>query len=403
MKTVRLLKSLFPIFLVLVLVLIHSIALCADKSETLKIGFLAGLTGFASDTERIYPQGAEMASEYINNRGGITIKGQRYLIELIIEDDRCTADGTVAAAKKLVYDLRVKFIAGTIMPFIVSAAATVTEPAGVVRAVLWNCATPAELGPNTPYTFLVQPGTIEMAIGGLKYLTEAYPKAKRIVMINPDDGAIPHISPIVKDIANKYGISVLGDIVGFPLDTIDYTPFAIKAIARDPDGIAIMNGWPQNLGFILKAGRERGYNKPIFGCAFTTAQDVAEVAGKEVSTDFFCLGSSATDPYMPPLMKEIMEKAQAKYGHQRVNELGRGFDGVWSIAQAIEAAQSLDPDVVKKSWEKMDKIETLFGTGRMGGLKTYGIRHAIGHPLPVSRLVEGKVVNVNWIKEVVSP
>jgi hypothetical protein len=69
---------------------------------------------------------------------------------------------------------------------------------------------------------------------------------------------------------------------------------------------------------------------------------------------------------------------------------------LYSLLDAIEEAQSLDPNVVKASWESMDTIDTLFGEGKMGGLETYGIRHAIGHPLPFQLLTDGNVSSIGW-------
>ena len=65
----------------------HAIA----KPKALRIGFLTGLTGFASDSERVHLQGAELARDMINEKGGVTIKGEKYLVELVPEDHKCTA------------------------------------------------------------------------------------------------------------------------------------------------------------------------------------------------------------------------------------------------------------------------------------------------------------------------
>jgi hypothetical protein len=45
----------------------------------------------------------------------------------------------------------------------------------------------------------------------------------------------------------------------------------------------------------------------------------------------------------------------------------------------------------------MDTIETLFGTGTMGGLETYGIKHAVGCPLSLQTLIDGKVSYKGWV------
>ena len=59
------------------------------------------------------------AAAWINDKGGINIKGDKYLIKIIAEDSKGSADGMIAAATKLIFDDKVKFIIGgvSIPPF----------------------------------------------------------------------------------------------------------------------------------------------------------------------------------------------------------------------------------------------------------------------------------------------
>ena len=377
----------------------HAIA----KPKALRIGFLTGLTGFASDSERVHLQGAELARDMINEKGGVTIKGEKYLVELVPEDHKCTADGAVAGATKLVYDQKVKYIAGTIMPFTVAAVTTVTEPAGVIRSVIYNCGTPQEFSANTPYTFLSQNATIGAIISGLKFLKKVRPETKTIAVFIPDDGAIPYLGPQVRKWAKNYGMEVKGEIIGWPLDTVDFTPFALKAVKINADAVAMANGWPAMIGGVLKALREAGYNKPVMGLHYSQAKDVLEVAGKEASDNYFIHGINVNSPDKTDIIKWIQDRGKARYGHERVAFLIEGFDSVFVLVQAIEKAQSLDPGNVKKAWENMDNIETAYGLAHMGGLETYGLRHAVVGPRSIEGLEKGKVKSFGWIRDIKVP
>jgi len=68
--------------------------------KTLRIGFTCSLTGFSTEMERIHEQGAEIAKDWINEKGGVTIKGEKYLVELAVEDNKSFTDGAVAAVEK---------------------------------------------------------------------------------------------------------------------------------------------------------------------------------------------------------------------------------------------------------------------------------------------------------------
>jgi hypothetical protein len=43
----------------------------------------------------------------------------------------------------------------------------------------------------------------------------------------------------------------------------------------------------------------------------------------------------------------------------------------------IEKADSLDPEVVKATWESSDKAQTIFGEACVCGDKTFGIHHHV--------------------------
>jgi len=70
---------------------------------------------------------------------------------------------------------------------------------------------------------------------------------------------------------------------------------------------------------------------------------------------------------------------------------------LYMFKQGIEKAQSLDTTAVAKALESLDTIQTPYGTAHLGGLQTYGIKHAYSHPDQVWQLVDGKPVFGAWI------
>ena len=163
------------------------------------------------------------------------------------------------------------------------------------------------------------------------------------------------------------------------------------------------NGWPAMIGGVLKALRENGYNKPVIGLHYSQAKDVMEVAGKEASDNYFIHGINVDTPEKTDIIKWILDRGKARYGHERVAFLIEGFDSVFVLVQAIEKAQSLDPDDVKKAWEKMDDIKTAYGPAHMGGKETYGLRHAVVGPRSIEGLEKGEVKSFGWIRDIEVP
>ncbi|MFH1241905.1 MAG: ABC transporter substrate-binding protein [Pseudomonadota bacterium] len=371
-----------------------------EEAKTLKVGGLFCLTGFGSSAETYIAEGAKLSEEWINEQGGLTINGEKYKIELVIEDMKGTADGAVAAATKLAYDHKVKIVIGTVVPFMVQAAGSVLEPAKVLRLVLYNCGMPTEYGPQTPYMFLTYDSTIEGMRAALDYLKEAYPKVKTVAYIIPDDGSVPYLDKMFREKATSLGYEV-AVVAKWAMTTQDYTPIITKVLAAKPDAVAFANGWPQATGSMLKVIREMGFNGPVFGCNYDDAYQIMEIAGKEASTNFFIHQIDTASPDMTPMIKEIVKMAKAKYGKVYGMHIW-GFNPLYELKQVVEKAQSTDPTVIKDVWENMKTIDTVYGIGRMGGLKTYGINHTVCAPCPIVELMDGKVKWVKWV-DVYSP
>ena len=390
----------------LALVVVFLFCFCLEPAavaapKTLRIGFTTGLSGFASENERIFAQGAELAKDWINEKGGVTIKGEKYLVELAIEDNKCSADGSVAAAKKLV-DENVKYVGGGVMPFVTAAQGTVTEPAKVIRSVINNCGSPQEMNPNTPYTFLSQNAVVGGTIAAMSWMKKKFPQIKTIVDFIPDDFTVEYMRPKIVKIAKGYGLEVK-DIIPFALNTVDYTPYAMKALKMNTDAITMTTGWPEMIAGVLKPLRQNGYAKPVVGCHFTEIKDVLNIVGKEIGDNYFVQGINPDDPGLTDMEKMILERGKAKYGHDRLDLLCESFDSVWVIVQAIQKAQSLDTDDVRKAWENMDTIQTTNGLSHMGGKETYGLRHAVVGPRPVAGLEKGQIKFYGWIRDITVP
>ena len=68
----------------------------AGQPKTLKIGYLLCLTDWFSVFDATEELNQKTVAQIVNERGGITIKGQRYNIELVGEDGKSTLDGITA-------------------------------------------------------------------------------------------------------------------------------------------------------------------------------------------------------------------------------------------------------------------------------------------------------------------
>jgi branched-chain amino acid transport system substrate-binding protein len=359
---------------------------CPASPKTLNIGFLAALTGFLSTKDIPDVNMAKAAAEVLNEKGGITVQGQQYMIKFTFEDYKTNMDGITSATNRLVYDHRVKFIIGP-TAFFSSGAGPITDPAKVIRVITFACNTPGELDATTPYCFLGSNGSIGKFMGSLRYLRKAYPDVEKVAIVMPDDGTIKFLLPLYQTALAAEGLTLVDKPILYPNQMQDFSPIVVKINAlEEADAICHTNGVSQQIGAIVKGIRESGNFRPYAGMMCATMNDIVAVAGLEASKDVFMASTSADEPDLPPLGKEVIQRYIAKHGSE-TSLILYAANCLYMLKQAIEGAQSFDTDAVKTYWESMDTIDTLEGPGLMCGDKTYGIRHhAVAHPQPIQIL-----------------
>jgi len=360
--------------------------------KTLKIGYLLCLTGWYSVFDAVEEKDLKIVAQMINDRGGLTIQGQKYNIELVGEDGKSALDGITAGANRLAYDHKVKFVVGP-TGFYSSGSSPVFEPNKILHISGYVANIPGEMDASTPYGFLAFNASIGTSISIIKAMKKEFPNVKKVAIVTPDDGAVPYLIPKIKKILGSYGYTAVGDTVPFPNEMEDFSPIAAKLNAiKDADAIFMENGGPMHAGNIVKLLRALGNKKPYVYQGLTPCSDIIAIAGAEASNNVITSGLTANAPGNPALMDEVYKRGAPNRTFYLFNP-----NGLWVLAKMIQAANSLDPAVVKAKWESMDKVETLFGTGYVSGDQTYGIKkHAIGHPLPYQKVVNGKVVFGGW-------
>jgi ABC-type branched-subunit amino acid transport system substrate-binding protein len=368
----------------------------AASAKTLQIGYVLCANGWFRVMDAVEEKNLKIVEQMLNERGGITVQGQKYNIQLVGEDGNSTLDGVSAAATKLVYDHKVKFAVGP-QGFFATASAPVFEEAKVIHVSGFNTCQPGELDASTPYGFLGFNGSIGATITTLKVIKKEYPKAKKILFVTADDGAIPYLMPRVKKLVAQYGFALAADTVPFPNEMEDFNPIAARVNAvKDADVVFMLNGSPVAVGLVAKGLRSLGNNTPVVHSGVPSCQTIMDISGKDAANDIISMSITPHAKGNPALLDEIYDRS--KSAEPNPNFYALVPNSLWVLTRVIQAANSFDPAVVKAKWETMDKVDCLYGTCTFGGDATYGLKHhAVGHPQAYQKLVKGKVVYGGWV------
>jgi branched-chain amino acid transport system substrate-binding protein len=366
-------------------------------AKTLQIGALLSTTGWWSTAYDISIwRMAETAVDMINEDGGLTVNGDKYNLELIVEDCKSTFDGVASAANRLVYDKEVKFIVGP-SGFYVPPASPVTNPAEVMMVIGWHLCAPGECDATTPYNFATSHGSITKDIGIIKSMRQDFPQAKNIALTTPDDGAIPFLIPKVIDVLEDHGFAVVGDVIPFPNEMEDFSPIVAKILTIEGfDAVYVERCPPPALGAITKGLRDGGYYGPVFSGSPIDTNVIATIAGATAAEGVRTPIETLGDPEMPPVMAEMARRVTTQYGADFPLSY-QCATGVYLLKTLIEAAQSIDPTDVKAQFESMGQVDTIYGPALIGGEELFGIKHVVGGPVPAQKFENGQAVPAGWV------
>lgn len=220
-------------------------ALAAD--DTVKIGVVAAESGSFVSAGHTLPAGVSLAVKEINDAGGVKVGDKTYKIELIRRDDRTDVGTAVAATQELVRDAGVKAIFGSESHDFTLAMAKITQPAKVLHfagnSTLDTILTDAHVAPGGEDHYLFQSEPREFQRSGstargvldlLKPLVD-HP-IKTSVIIAGNDATGQFLSSYYIKALKAEGQTV-PDIIFYPPDTTDFSPFLTRAKSLKADVI----------------------------------------------------------------------------------------------------------------------------------------------------------------------
>lgn len=323
-------------------------AAAQDQKKPVRLGFAYIQSGPFAIYGQFARQGAEMAIEEVNAKGGIL--GRK--IEAVFEDEQGKPDVGIRVTRKLVYDDKVDVVIGLDSSGTAEGVGPVM-PELETPLIITHAATPHVTGDKcNAWTFRI---SLDMAQNiAMASIIAAEAKAKRWTTVGPDY-AFGHDSwaYFKKDLSKrKPGVSFVADAdAAFPpTKTTDYSPYITKVMASDADGV-LVSLWGGNLiDFVTQADQLGLFksNKQILmtlGAAteVLTALGDRMPVGQWVGTRYWFLASES------PLNKSFVEGYQKRYGVYPSYNAHGAYAAVLVYKAAAEKAKSTDKKAIAKA------------------------------------------------------
>jgi branched-chain amino acid transport system substrate-binding protein len=296
------------------------------RAEDYLIATATPLTGSCAQDGTSLMNGAMVAADYINAKGGI--RGHK--IKLISEDDGGDPKQAATLANKLVNNKDVLAVLGHYNSSCTLAGAPIYNRAKVVEC------SPASSSPAVsnagPYTCRVEVTDAQQGAFVCKWMVKDRGLKKIAILWENDDyglglrqvaeKAIPELGGQVVDVESYY----MGE-------TKDFSSIITKMRGTNPDGIFI-GGLYNESALIRKQMADEGWDPPFFGTEGLYSDAYPNLGGQAVEGTYFIGYWFPESPL--PMVQEFRKLFQAKFHRDPGGFDANGFDAMLVVAKALE-------------------------------------------------------------------
>lgn len=311
------------------------------EAKTVKIGLCVPLTGSMASSGEYSLQGVELAINKINNEGGLDIGGEKYVIELVKQDNEGKPDITINAFNKLIFDDKVVGIVGTNASGTTMAAGPLATEAKV--CVVATTATNADVtSVGGDYVFRacgIDPyqGYISAK---LAYDYLGFRKGA-VIFNNADD-----YSTGIKDVFVESFEAMGGEVMTQAYAGAEVKDFKaqISAIKEFGGEFIFIEAQAAEIALPIRQIRELGLTEAIIGAYSWDNELIVELAGKDVVEGCYFLSQFSCES-TAPLAVEYVKAFQDAYGRLPNNQSTMSYNALMIIANGLEQCGSVeDPE-----------------------------------------------------------
>ncbi len=242
----------------------------AQETGPIKIGLSSPMTGEAASYGDAFLGGAMLAVKEINDTGGINNR----LIELVVEDDKCSSDGATVYNKLANID-KVVGIVGPMCSAAAGPAVSIAQNAGVPSIIVASAPGLTKAG---DYIFRNYPSDSLQGKFAADYVYNTLGKRKAAIIYVQNDWG-QGIKNVFGDRFKELGGEILYD-EGIPQDSSDLRTLITKVKSVKPD-VLFFPVYPKNAVSGLKQIKDLKLNVTIVSGDGFDGKEVTEADGAE--------------------------------------------------------------------------------------------------------------------------
>ncbi len=337
--------------LVLALFLLPLAAGQVMAADTIKIGLLAPLTGFAAADGQSVSNAVKLAVDQVNEQGGLLGKK----VELIVEDDAAQAKEAVGLARKLVQRDGVVAVVGGSYSLPSRAVAPLFQEFGIPFVAGYAVHPDITVAGDFCFRngFL---GTVEGRGAGVVAVDML--EAKTVGLLTMDNDFGRTLAEGFEEYVVSKGAEVVFSQI-YPLGEKDYSSYLTSIKEANPD-VVLASGYYAEAAGIVKQAHEMGLESQILGEEGYDSPKFIELAGEEAAEGTIIVTNLDRDDPREVVQKFI-SAFRDRYDMEPDMVGASNYDAFMIIANAIEKAGTTDPEPVRDTIAETKNFDGVTG------------------------------------------
>ena len=290
-----------------------------------KIGVMESLTGPGETYGSVAAQAKQMAVDEINAAGGINGR----MLELVVEDSKCSAQDAITAYNKLTDVDGVKIILGTSCSGAMLGAAPLAEADGTI--LFSGLATNPDIANAGDYIFrtAISDALLGVDVGNVMWADGV----RNLATISETTDYAEGVRRTSVAQFEKRGGTVVAE-ERYGSDVTDFRTQLTKLLGENPDALLVAAQSEFTGGTIIKQVRELGYEGQIYADIVPVGFTALEIAGEAAT------GTKAILTDISPANakgQEVLANFRERYNYLTLSwYLGSAYDTVYITAECLK-------------------------------------------------------------------
>ena len=345
-----------------------------QEADTITVGAILPLTGDSAQWGIPPRNGAELAVEEINARGGVA--GKRLILS--VEDSRAEPKEGVSAFNKIISGGNVRIILGAVASSVSLAVAPIAERNHVV--LISPASTNPKITDAGDFIFRVIPSDVLRGQVFAEYLfKDKGIREVAFIYIN-NEGGVGNRDSFKARFTELGGKVILEE--GYNQGTSDLRSQITKVKASEAEAVVVVS-YPQDTILLMKQAKELDIGKPLF--FQTEAVEDANVlreAGNAAEGVTYILPAPAEGA----ASDRFANAYKQKYGKNPELFAAEAYDIIYLIAKAIES----NPDSKPSAELVRDYLYNVRNHAGASGSITFDKHGDVVKPMAIKRIVNGQ-------------